>query len=142
MAASFPVIYPSATLEAAGAFKASSAITVENKRHIGVFCSYTRGASGGSVRIIVEYRPDSENWFQTSLMSMASVTAGADSNHEIQRQHFTYTSTASGAETFIFWITDPTIAVSPNTEQIRIQAAELGVTGTPGTFSATLRIEP
>ena len=139
MAIQNPEIHPSATLAAAGAYTTTGAQKIEKQKQVALFCSYTRGAASGAVTIRIEYSFDGTNWFQTSLMSNAAVTTGSNSSTNIQRNDVVYTSTAAGAETFIIWLTDIDSLVKINAQEIRLQVAESGATGSPGTFRSFLR---
>lgn len=127
--------YTSATLEAAGALNTTSpGLDTLGYHRADFFCTYTRGAAGGSVAVIFEFSLDGENFFQQSYVAnQVGFVAGTDYRANAQRYEVLYTSTATGAETFVLSI-DDIYAV-----KVRIRAKEVGVTGTPGTFAATCR---
>lgn len=127
------VLRASAALPAAGAYDAApTAIEVMGWTEITLLCAYTRGAAGGSVRFKVEFSYDNAPtvFYQTTLYQSGALAAGADVNSLLQREDFTYTSTAAGIERFVYHLELPS-----NVKTLRLTAREVGVVGTPGTFA-------
>lgn len=136
-------LYASATLAGSGSYTASGAVFIDLQRYITLYCTYTRGASSGAVTVRVELTPDgsvaSPSWFRQSVVRVNSITAGSDTNTDTQANQVVYTSTSGSAETFIITLSGGEDPHRINAHSLRVQAAESGVVGTPGTFAAIAR---
>lgn len=125
-----------AALPAAGAWTTPLEVAVPYKGELALYCTYTRGALGGACDIQPEYSPRSvdaagvEDWFMQTEYSAAVLAAGVDSQSRLQREYFTYGSTAAGAENFVV-----KIDIDATVERVRVRARESGVVATPGNLA-------
>ncbi len=123
----------SAALAGAGAYDAApTEVACPSFTRLTLLCSYTRAGVGGSARMRVEFCPTATGtgtWYRLTVQEAGAFAAGADVNDLLQRSTNLYTSTAAGAERFIWDLEIPTAM-----ERVRIACAEVGAVGTPGTF--------
>lgn len=136
----------SAALPAAGAWDAAPTETfVTNAEHITLSFTYTRGAAGGAFNwqmetsiysVAANVPAGASEWVTESIYQGGAVVAGADTTSTVQRELQSYTSTAAGAEDFVFG----PIALNKTVERVRIRARETGVVGTPGTLSIVAEV--
>ena len=123
-----------AALPAAGAYDPAP-IEIDNAdeyKFLTLVCSYTRGAAGGSVRLLPEFAltiVGVDYWGIDAVVNTGAFAAGTDVNSEIQVEDFLYTSTGAGAELF-----NLTFDIARK-DKIRIPCAEVGVVLTPGTMA-------
>lgn len=125
----------SAALAGAGAWDATPLeVAVPSQSKIKLYCVYTRGAAGGAVDLQPQYAPRSidaagvEDWFAQTRYSGGVLAAGSDTQSRLQREYFTYASTAAGAENFVI-----SIDIDSTVERVRVPCRESGVVGNPGT---------
>lgn len=123
-----------AALPAAGAWDAAPLeLYCAGYRICNLYIVYTRAAAGGAMDFQLQVSPRSadaggvEDWFAASAYDVGAVAAGVDTASAIQREVITYTSTAAGAEDFVF-----AFVLGPGVERIRIPCRESGVVGNPG----------
>jgi len=127
------VLRASAALPAAGAWDAApTAIEVMGWTELTLLCAYTRGAAGGAVQFKIEFSYDDAPtvFYQTTLYQSGALAAEADAHSSLQREDFTYTSTAAAIERWPYHLEIPS-----NVKTLRLAAREVGVTATPGTFA-------
>ena len=127
------ILRVAAALPAAGALDATPlAVAVPGWRKCTLFCSYTRAAAGGSVRLVPEYSIPgaATTWYRPTIYDAGAFVAGADVVSNLQRESFLYTSTAAGAERFIYDFEMPS-----NVEYIRVGCCEVGTVATPGSMA-------
>jgi len=126
----------SAALPAQGAWDTPTEVAIAGIDAITLYITYTRGAANGAFDFQIQTSPYAvdvlvvENWFSQSLYAPGTLAAGADTTSHDQRELVTYTSTAAGAEPFVFGPID----LDSTVERIRVRARESGVTATPGTL--------
>lgn len=126
--------FTSAPLQAAGAYADGEVLDCSEFNHEVFECTYSRGAAGGAVKVKAMLSFDKgTTWSQTRTKQINAGAAGAEVVHDLLREAVRHTSEAAGAEIFIVEIPQVTAT------RIRISAAETGVVGTPGTFSAVRR---
>lgn len=128
----------SAVLVAAGAFdSAPTALACPGFDFVTLFFKYTRGGAGGAFKFKIEISPDSTGsvWHQATLYSPGTVTAGADTLSTDQREAVSYQATGASAELFVFG----PLELGGTIERVRVNAAETGATGTPGTLEIKAR---
>lgn len=129
----------SAALPAAGAYDATPlALQCPGFDFVTFYCSYTRGAAGGSVRVRLDVCPDQNAapaWTQQSLYAAAAVVAGADASSLEQRETILYTSTGAAAELFVIG----PVALKGTVERLRVACAEVGSVANPGTMAIDAR---
>ena len=132
----YQVVRAAAVLAAAGAFDATpTELYTGDFEFVTLYITYTRGAAGGAVNWLLEVSPRTadaagvEDWFQTAILAGGAVAAGADTTSQTQREDIQYTSTAAGAETFVYG----PVELRGTVERIRVPCAESGAVGTPGT---------
>jgi len=103
-----------------------------------LFLTYTRGGAAGAVDYYLEYSPYSvdragvEDWFKQAAYAVGGVAAGADTASLEQAEVATFTPLTANAE----MIPLGPIALDGVIERIRLNAAESGNVGAPGTFYA------
>lgn len=127
------VLRVAAALPAAGALDATPlTMAVAGWTKLTLFCSYTRAAAGGSVRMVPEYSLPgaATTWHRPTIYDAGAFVAGADVASNLQRESFLYTSTAAGAERFIYDVELPS-----NVEYMRVACAEVGAIATPGAMA-------
>ena len=115
---------------------APTEFSVAGVSDITLYVTYTRAGAGGAVDMQVQASPYSvdvggvQSWFAQSLFAAAALAAGADSQSRVQREYVTYTSTAAGAETFVYGPIDV-----ESVERLRVACREPagGAPATPGT---------
>lgn len=128
----------SAVLPAAGAFdSAPTALQCPGFDFVTLYLKYTRGGAGGAFKFKIEVSPDSSGsvWHQAGLYSPGTVTAGADTVSTEQREAVSYQATGASAELFVYG----PVELNGTVERIRINAAETGAVGTPGTLEIKAR---
>lgn len=127
------VLRAAAALPAAGALDATpTTMAVAGWTKLTLFCSYTRGALGGSVRMVPEYSIPgaATTWYRPTIYDAGAFAAGADVVSNLQRESFLYTSTGAAAERFIYDVELPS-----NCELFRVACCEVGVIGTSGNMA-------
>ena len=132
---SVQVLRVAAALPAAGALDAAPlTMPVGGWTELTLLGTYTRAAAGGSVRLVIEFSfsPFPAVWYQTTIYDAGAFVAGADVRSSLQAEEFLYTSTAAGAERFVYQMEIPS-----NAEYVRVACAELGTIATPGTMALT-----
>lgn len=129
------VLRVAAALPAAGALDATPlTMPVAGWTELTLLGTYTRAAAGGSVRLVIEFSfaPFPAVWYQTTIYDAGAFVAGADVRSSLQAEEFLYTSTAAGAERFLYQLEIPS-----NADYVRVACAELGTQATPGTMALT-----
>ena len=123
----------SATLPAAGAYTSQTAYTVpEGVVSITAYVVYTRGAAGGQVVLRPQWSNGTETAYETAVSS--SVATGGTLRNQIElREILSPVVNTASAVTFAISFDVPAGATTFN-----LLAAEVGVTGTPGTCAITL----
>jgi hypothetical protein len=132
------VVRVSAVLLGAGAYDATPLeLCCPGFDFVTLFGTYTRAGAGGSVRMLLDFSAASTGavWYRKSLYGPAVVAAGADAASLEQRESLLYTSTAVGAELFMFG----PIELDGTVERLRVACAEVGAVATPGTCELLAR---
>jgi len=127
------VLRVAAALPAAGALDAAPlTMAVAGWTKLTLFCIYTRAGVGGSVRLVPEYSIPgaATTWYRPTIYDAGAFAPGADVVSNLQRESFLYTSTAAGAERFIYDVELPS-----NVELFRVACQEVGAVGTPGAMA-------
>lgn len=120
----------SAALPAAGAYDVPLELFCPGFDVVTLFVKYTRAGAGGSVRLLPEFMlTGSTAWYRKSLYGPPVVVAGADAAGLVQSETLLYTSTAAGAESFVFG----PLELDGTIEKMRVSCAEVGAVATPGT---------
>ena len=130
----------SAILLAAGAWDvAPTEIAIADASVSTLLFSYTRGGAAGAFDFRIEVSPyattaqapaGSVEWIQTAQYAGGVLAAGADTVSFIQRERITYTATGAAQEAFVYG----PLEFAGTVERLRINAAESGNVGAPGTL--------
>lgn len=129
------VLRATAALPAAGAYDASPVpMPVAGWKRLTLFCSYTQGAAGGSVRMLMQFAIAGAptTWYRPTNYRAGGFVAGADVDSSLQCESLLYTATAAGVERFIYDMDLPS-----NVEYVRVACAEVGAQAKPGTMAIT-----
>ena len=122
-----------AALPAAGAYDVTPLVVAcPSFTRITLLGSYTRAAALGAATMALEFCPTATGagaWYRLSEIAAGLLAAGADVANLTQRSTLTYTSTAAGAESFVWDLELPTAM-----ERVRCACAESGAVGNPGTY--------
>jgi hypothetical protein len=148
-------IFASAALAASGAWSRSSIVSVADARKLTLFVDYDPGAIGGYPGLILlgscnvtEPASDADSWFQLSMFD-GSVTSAVGSGALATGSDFTIAQPEGFAIAYplIVRLTAATNAADEYRQAITLdvtpfrwvhfQAAEIGVTATPGTLAVT-----
>lgn len=122
-------------------YVASSSQALSLNPYVALYCTYTRGAASGAVTLRPEFSADNGTTFwRQGALSTQAIVAGSDVLTNVQSSAYLYTSTATGAETFIIELSDAAEKDILIATHIRVSAAETGVPGTPGTLAIALCI--
>lgn len=127
--------YTAAALAGAGAYTAGATIDCSEFSHAAFECSYTRADAAGSVKVKVELSFDKgTTWLQTTTKQLVPGALGAEVVHQLIPDAVEYKPLGAGA--YLFAVEAPQLTAT----RVRIQAAEKGAIGAPGTFGAVCRL--
>jgi len=127
------VVRAIAALPAAGAYVDSAQIPCAGFSSLMLYLSYERGAALGSVAFFLSaVNATAALTYPQTVLQGGGMVAGATSNNNLQAVRQLWSSTAAGAERFVYG----PIAIPNNVEAIVLSCAEVGVVGTPGAFGA------
>ncbi len=127
------VVRASAALAAAGAFDTPTPIPLPSyAKSITLWCTYTRGASGGSCALRPEISPDGATWYRPTL-AQSSKAAAPFGTVPLLAQEYTGPVPADGSALRFAVPLDVAGA-----RFLRVASAEAGVTATPGTLALSL----
>lgn len=131
-----------AVLPAAPAVTTSAWFPCSGFHWLTLYLEYEQGAANGAVTFYLLFRPGeltpglAKGAYRMSAYAVGGVAAGADTASLTQREGVTYTSTAAGAEGFIFG----PIAIRGTVEDFAVVMTESGVPGTPGEFGIDVQM--
>jgi hypothetical protein len=120
----------SAVLTAAGAYDTPTKFDVPLASRAEVAITYTRGASGGAFKLKVLVSQDGTNFVERTVIDSGSMSSGV---LNVFTGEFKFPVTSSGSAESRSFILDLSTCVA-----FKVSFAEYGVTGTPGTLSATM----
>lgn len=116
----------SAALPASGAYDTTpTTIDTGYAQGLELCVSYTRGTTGGAVKLKVQVSQDGTAWYDRTVEDGASLSSGAMSCYVAE--HKLPVSSGSTAELYTYVVDVSTVRYA------RVAAAEYGATGTPGT---------
>lgn len=120
-----------AVLAGAGAYDATpTEVSCAGWQKCTLFCAYTQGAAGGSVRFYIEVRyPGNTAWYRVTAYGPGALAAGADVDSALQAETWTFDPVAGAAERFVYSFELPS-----SVEALRVPCRELGNVGAPGTM--------
>ena len=122
----------SATLPAAGAFTSQTPYTIpEGVVSITAYVTYTRGATGGQVKLRPQWANGTETAYETAVSGSAA-SGGTLRNQTELRELLGPIVDTAGAVTFLV-----SFEVPAGCTTFALYAAESGVTSTPGTCAIT-----
>jgi hypothetical protein len=127
----------SAALAAAGAYDATpTEMFCPGFKRVTLFGEYTRGGAGGAVNLKIEGSPvgTGDVWHTLTQYSGAVLALGSDSVSGVQREVLKYGSTGAAIEKFTV-----TVDLNGAVERLRVNCAESGAVGTPGTVKVTAK---
>lgn|SRR5574341_9350 len=127
------VLFTSAALPAAGAELTKDVTLPARTKRVTLWVSYTRGAAGGLPGLTLSVQPaGSTSFFRSIVLDLGSFVASAptgSTNFYVER----LLGPAPADGTALLYLI--TIEVPASASVLRVGAAEVGVTATPGTLS-------
>lgn len=127
----------SAALAAAGAYDTTpTAMFCPGFKRVTLFGEYTRGGAGGAVNLKIEGSPvgTGDVWHNLTQYSAGTLAVNADTTSGVQREILKYGSTGAAIEKFAV-----TVELNGAVERLRVNCAEIGAVGTPGTVKVTAK---
>jgi hypothetical protein len=126
----------SGVLPADGALDVTGdALPCSNFQHVMLYCTYTPGAAGGALRMILEATPYAvapDDWYRiATVVTDQPQASGALAHLVYPTEGLFFAEGAEDPETFVYG----PIPLSGGVQRLRVRCAEAGVVGTPGQAS-------